>query len=232
MRKYNFEIIDKNYWEDDIFFLKLTGDDLKKFSFKAGQYVKLTNPTCKYPREEHIFSIASSPHEKKYLEFCIRVYGKWTEVLSKIKIGESICFRGPFGHFTYRRKDQSAVFLIGGTGITPVVSILRSLNRFKEKNNITLIYGYRNKKIIYQKEIEGILKKINGKVVYVLSDLKKNEKWKGYRGFIDEKILLKEVDFKLKPAFYLSGPKVFVAKMKQTLAKLKVEKEKIREENV
>src|SRR5256885_1407486 len=96
----DFIIIENKYDTGDTFILRAKPKDAIPITpFQPGQYVKIKNPKSDKPDEEHIFSIASSPNTKDYLEFYIRVYGDWTKKLSEAQVGDIIQIEHPFGSF-------------------------------------------------------------------------------------------------------------------------------------
>lgn len=211
----------------DIFILRVKPQESAEiFSFQPGQFCELTNG------ESHPFSIASSPSSKDHLEFCFRTYGEWTTNLSKRKIGELIGINGPLGKFILHEEDENIVFLVGGIGIAPIISMLRFIADQKRKVKIVLIYGSRTPDaIVYKNEIEELISQINDfKVIHILSDIEPEESWPGYRGFVTKEILQKEIDFSVNPAFYLSGPPIFVEKMNALLKECSVNTNQIRQE--
>lgn len=217
----------------DIFILHVKPQESSEiFSFQPGQFCELTDPSYIKPEEAHPFSIASSPTSKDHLEFCFRTYGEWTTNLSKRKIGDAIGINGPLGKFTFHDEDENIVFLVGGIGIAPIMSMLRFIAGQKQKVKIVLIYGSRTPDaIVYKSEIDELISQIdNCKVIHILSDIGPEESWPGYRGFVTKEILQKEVDFTANPAFYLSGPPIFVEKMNELLKEFSVNTNRIRQE--
>ncbi len=200
------------------------------FSFKPGQFCQIKNPLYIRPTEVHMFSIASSPSERKYLEFCIKVYGDWTTALSLLQKGAVLQVAGPLGHFVWDQAQTQVVFLAGGVGIAPFMSMLRVQKELKYEGTTRLLYGSRTlDSIAYESEIDTIMSSLkDGKVIHILSHLDETDLWRGYRGFITEEILHKEVDLTRHPTFYLCGPPIFVQLMREVLKKLEVAPEYIR----
>lgn len=230
---YIYKIVEKIFGPDNSFVIK--AKPIKKgsvFRFDAGQYCFLQNPYAPNPHELRPFSIASSPQTKDYLEFCIKIYGDWTFSFSKIKKEDTLVIEGPHGAFIWDRKIEHAVFLVGGLGITPIISILRYLSEKKYTPQITLIYGNRDSnKVVYYDELAEINKKIPSmKIVHIFSHLPKNSSWTGYKGFITEDIIKKEGNLLSTPTFFIVGPPIFLAKMDVLLANLEVKKDNIKKE--
>ena len=202
------------------------------FSFLPGQFAQIKNPSYQASNKAHLFSISSSPNSKDHLQFCVKTYGFWTQALSKLQIGSIFLIKGPFGKFVWDSFLKNAVFLIGGVGVSPIMSMLRFIDEKNQTPILTLVYGNRMQHSIPFKEELDVLKlKIpNFKVIHVLSDLKPEDSWNGYKGFITEEILNKEVNFEEKPIFFLCGPPIFVEKMSVLLKSFDVKEDTIKTE--
>ena len=196
---------------------------------KAGQYVQIKNPLYEKPDQLHSFSIASSPHSLDALELCIKVYGRWTTFLSRANKGDILEISPPEGNFIWDKKYAHAVFMVGGLGISPIMSMIRYAYEEKDSTNITLLYGNRTEETItYKDEILDIAKEMpHLKVVHILSHLHPEDAWSGYRGFINEHILKNEVDLTIQPTFFIVGPKLFVNKIMHMLKELGVTENQI-----
>ena len=208
----------------------------KEFYFKAGQFCFLRlNKDNLYAR--HPFTISSSPDEE-VLRFTIKQSGRFTEATSRLKKGEEVKIEGPFGRFTIEDNSKNLVFIAGGVGITPFMSILNEI--FNRKNNLQdnknkhkmiLLYGSKTKQdIIFKEEIDKIKNKCFSKV-YVLSR-NKNQKEKGYwLGYINEEIIkkyAKKQGIELKDAlFYICGPEPMKQSINQILSQLGVDNSSI-----
>ncbi len=204
----------------DTFILQVKPITTSFVPFIPGQYCKMKNPTYTNPQEEHIFSIASSPTNHHYLEFYIRIYGMWTKTLSKAKVGDTLSIAYPFGKFLFDEKtDRNAVFLVGGVGISPIMSMLRYIYEKVFQGNFILLYGNRTPETIgYKQELGFLAQKIQKLyIVDIFSDLSPTDPWQGYRGFITKEIIEKEINFSLKPTFFIIGPPVFIEKMETIL---------------
>lgn len=200
----------------------------KIIPFKAGQFVHIINPSEKLldPRP---FSIASSPYQKQYLEFCIKRYGKWTSNFLMKREGDTIFISNAKGNFVWDQ-GKKGVFLLGGIGISPVVSILRYLEKNIVKPDIKILYGNRTPKTIaYKSELERISRFFkNFGIVNIFSE--KSEGTEGYSGFITKEIVKNEVKELKSSTFYVIGPPIFVLKMNRILKELRVPLSQIKQE--
>lgn len=202
------------------------------FSFLPGQFCQVRNPLYKNPEETHLFSIASSPTKRKYIELCIKVYGNWTKALGEKRVGDTLNIAGPFGKFIWTNDIKQAVFLAGGIGITPMLSILRYVNEINPNQSITLLYGSRTEDTItYKEELNSLAKSMpNFKIVHILSHLKDKDAWSGYRGFITKEIFQKELTDLKDKTYFLCGPPIFVQLMNKILSELNIDEKMIHQE--
>lgn len=212
----------------EVFKIHLTPQSGSSLSFTAGQFVGVANPTYVRPAEMHYFSIASTTSDP-YIELCIRVYGNWTQAFSKLTVGSVVKLSAPMGNFTLPKTVGNVVFLAGGVGIVPFVSMLRSNPR---NQNVTLIYGSRTQDtIVYKDELQRLKTQLPTlKIIDVLSDEPSNSTWQGYRGFFTREILEKEINLNSNPTFFLCGPPIFVSSMQKLLTELNIPKDHIKQE--
>lgn len=116
----------------------------KKLKYKAGQYVFLSFRNAKTGPEEHPFSLASSPDERD-LRVVIKTVGDYVKKLKDLPVGSLAIVRGPrgkFSFFNFKKKNQ--IWIAGGIGVTPFVSMSKVLNKFT-RHRIVLFYCVNNK---------------------------------------------------------------------------------------
>ena len=194
------------------------------YEYSSGQYCYIRNPQSTTPDESRPFSIASSPNTSTYIEFCVKIYGDWTRQLSRLKPGDHVLLSPPQDD-TRLVADPYIVFLVGGVGIAPVMSMLRHVVHTSINKNITFIYGNKTEKdIIYRQELESISRshpEIH--IVHILSEEPADSEWKGERGFLTKELVQKYVDITKNPHYYLFGNPVFLSIAREIVSKLKKE---------
>jgi len=117
--------------------------------------------------------------------------------------------------------------LVGGIGITALRSICRLCTDRYPTTRITLLYGNRTEEDIAFKNDFVQMEKQNAKLkaVYTLSTPSKG--WCGYSGYIDRKMVEKEIPDYLDRTFYSCGPPNLVEAMKKILEELNIQKSEI-----
>ena len=161
--------------------------------FRAGQYVslqgKIGNSYVSRP-----YSIVSSPREalENKLVLAVEDAGFFSGYLNReAKVGERFIMTEPAGEFHYEtlRDQKKIVCIAGGSGITPFLSMAKSMEEGDESYEMILFYGARDEAhLAYKKELDALAEK-GLKVIYVLSD----EERQGYEhGFVTAELLEKE----------------------------------------
>jgi ferredoxin-NADP reductase len=145
-------------------------------------------------------------------------------LVDELRIGDRLELRGPIGgHFVWAADRGNPLCLIaGGTGIAPLMAILRHLDRVSCGVPTVLIYSSRSlRDIIYRRELEILVRNNpNLRVVHTLTRDQSRE-WVGYRGRID-RALLTHVAFpaKQEAAIFICGPSAFVENVSVQLIEL------------
>lgn len=182
----------------------------KGFRFQPGQFAWITVRHSPFADAEHPFSISSSAENPGKLTFTIKELGDFTSTIKNLRIGEKVYVDGPFGSFSvdHHPHAQEFVFIAGGIGITPVISMLRTLADRKDKRKLTLIYANKDwDQVSFRDEIEDLKSKLNLNIVHILE--KPPHNWRGEKGFINQEILLKCLpDFKQRNRMeiFICGP--------------------------
>jgi len=191
----------------------------KVFDFMPGQFAFVRFFGDISP-EEHHFTISSSPGEK-CLTFSIKELGDYTSSLSKLKKGDKAILDGPYGAFTNADLPGPFLFIAGGIGITPVMSMLRYMSKNSIKEDSVLLYIQKTKKdLVFDREIKSMAKEGWLKVYCRFTEKE---------GRPDRKFLEKVGDIKSRTIF-LVGPAQMIKDTKILLLAMGVSSEKIKTE--
>ena len=206
------------------------------FSFTQGQYVTIrTNIHEQEVRRS--YSICSSPLENE-LRIAIKkvpngVFSTYAN--EALKAGDIIDVMPPIGKFyTALHPDQSKQYVgfAAGSGITPILSIIKTTLETEINSGFTLVYGNRNRHSIIFKEALEALKNLymnRFRVIYILSREKTDASINFGRIDGEKAITLfdKAIDIKKMDSFFLCGPEEMIFSVKDTLLKLGVPNKKI-----
>jgi len=210
-------------------------DQRLNFDFKPGQFflIKLINPPYNDEKgSQRYFSIVNSPKEKGILRFATRLSeSAFKKSLNQLAVGTEVEIDNVAGNFILpKNKLRPLVFIAGGIGITPFVSMLSYV---KEKNlyyGLTLIYSNRDKEsTAFFDELQSIGKKArNAKVVFTMTQ---DPNWKGETRKIDAQFIK---DYFQKPnsrTYMIAGPPPMVTAIVGSLKAAGVSEDNIITEN-
>ena len=207
------------------------------FSFKAGQAADLTllnPPETDSEGNIRTFSIASPPFEDQ-LTFATRMRGTaFKRSLNVVPIGTEINIASPFGSFTlHRNANKPAVFLAGGIGITPFLSIVRQADYDRLAHKLYMFYSNRRPEDAPFLDILQGLEKTNPNFRLVATMTKmahSDREWKLETGFINGDMLARNLGTLQGPIYYVAGPPPMVAAMREMLVGAGVDEDDVRTE--
>lgn len=184
--------------------------DHKGLRFQPGQFAWITAWDSPFRDHEHPFSFSGSAEEISLLAFTIKELGDFTASIKNLSQGQRVYVDGPYGAFSVDRHphSQAFVFIAGGIGITPMMSMLRTLADRGDSRPLTLIYA--NKTIeaaTFLEEIEKLHPRLDLKVVHVLETPPQG--WTGEKGFVNAEILKRHLPAERSPnrvEIFICGP--------------------------
>ena len=197
-------------------------DGRSRESYAPGQFHFLTlHRDRDLPHEEHHFTISSSPSRPDAVSSTIKAVGDFTSTIGRTKPGDTASVHGAFGRFSYRfhTDERDLVFIAGGIGVTPLMSMLRCMHDTGEDIRVTLLYANKDDaSIVFRQELESIASGDQPRLtlVHVLS--KPPEDWAGESGHIDRAMLERHVPEPSGKTFYICGPP---PRIKATISNLK-----------
>jgi predicted ferric reductase len=198
----------------------------KKPNYKPGQFMIINLVRDGKVSESHPFTISSSPTRDR-LSITAKEVGDFTSTIGETKTSHSAYIDAPYGVFSFLNHDvQHLVFIAGGIGITPFMSMLRYIYDSKLERNITLIWGNKTEDdIVFREELDKMAAEMTSwKIIHVMS---KQENWQGEKGYVDAEKLEKYVDNLQDSEFFLCGPPVMMLSVEKELKNLGVSKNKI-----
>ena len=194
--------------------------------FMPGQFSWLTIGHSPLSDTEHPFSFSSSAADPTHLTFTIKALGDFTRTIKDLKPGQRVYVDGPFGAFSIDRHPQAErfAFIAGGIGITPIMSMLRTLADRQDRRPCLLIYANKTwAGITFRQEIEALKQRLNLQVVWVLSAPEAD--WQGERGRVTPSLLeryLPKTEKRHIQEIFICGPKPMMDAVENALVHLGV----------
>jgi len=200
--------------------IQIVTEKPRHYNFTPGQATEVAINKKGWKRIKRPFTFTCTP-EKKYFEFTIKTYPSHkgvTNELLQLKIKDELILHDVFGAIKY---EAEGVFIAGGAGVTPFISIIRDLKSKNKIGNNKLIFANKTKDdIILAKEFNKILGK---NFINILSA----EKVNGIAyGQITRKFLETNCGG-INQYFYVCGPPPMIKAIEKQLIQLKVEKKHI-----
>jgi sulfhydrogenase subunit gamma (sulfur reductase) len=167
---------------EKLFDIKIDNPESQKaFDFLPGQFIELTV----FGLGEAPFSIPSSPNNKDYFQLCIRDIGNVSGALHRMKPGDKIGIRGPFGkgYFPFEKmKGKDVLIVVGGLGLAPVMPLIHTILEDRENyKRLVIIYGSTDpENILFKKEIEDWKKRDDIELCLTVDN--PDETWQGEVG--------------------------------------------------
>ncbi len=207
------------------------------FQFRAGQSLDLTlldPPETDAEGNTRAFSIASAPFDGDLMIATRMRDTAFKRVLRSAAPGMQIKIEGPSGSFVLHRKaEKPAVFLAGGIGITPFLSIIRQSAHEKAPHQLYLFYSNRRPEDAAFLDVLSEMPKQNPNfhLIATMTEMDKSHRqWNGETGFINSGMLAKYLPSLDGPIYYLAGPPAMVAAMRRMLTEARVDEDDIRTE--
>lgn len=209
----------------------------QSLDFIPGQFVMIKTPVEHNGQIKPVtraMSFATPPTIKDHFDLTIKETPGGTlstHVVRKTKVGDEFEVKGPYGEFTFHDNSTDDVVLIGaGSGITPLMCILRYIADKKLPAKATLLYSNKTPDdIIFHKELASMQEKHHNLRIVLTITRPEGHEWKGATGRIDKDMLSEHLGTG-KTLFYICGPILFVEDMVKTLKELGVDSQRIKVE--
>lgn len=214
----------------------------KPFTYKSGQFLTLIT-TIGGKDVRRAYSLCSSPFVDEHLAVTVKrvengLMSNWLP--DHLKVGDRLKVMEPMGQFTTEydaSKKRHLVMFAGGSGITPMLSIIKSILTQESESMISLVYCNRDiDSIIFKDELTTWETKYEGRlqVVHVLDNAPMN--WQGYSGLLNKDMLTKLFERMPnwgpdKTTYLMCGPEGMMKNVEGLLAERNIPKEKIFKES-
>lgn len=206
----------------------------KRIDFLPGQFLQLIFDTSNWENKElnKYLSFCSAPL-KDYIEVTKRLSeSSFSQKLRSLKTDDEISLKAPMGNRVFKEEYQKIGFLIGGIGITPVISIIEYIVERKSPTDCLLFYSNRSEEeIAFKGELDGWRNKNNNiKIVYTVTDSKPKDST-CISGRITKELVIQNLKDISERLFFIFGPPKMVEAMNALCLEIGCSKEKIKTES-
>jgi ferredoxin-NADP reductase len=181
------------------------------------------------------YSICSSPTQSAYIEIMPkRVPNRCVSQFlnDRAPPGLMVKARGPYGQFYFDQDKHDRIVLIaGGSGITPMMSMLRYIQDLCISVPCTLIYCVRSERdLIFNAELCGLARQVS-RFRYVPVVSQASADWKGWKGRLRREALDETIEEPLESTFFLCGPTGFMELGRALVEQMSVHSSRILQES-
>jgi len=197
-----YEVVKVSQEAEDIWSLYFKG---KKIQYRPGQFMfiqLLRNGRLSSP---HPFTISNSP-TREHLSITPKDLGDFTSTIKETRVGDKAYIDAPYGVFSFLNYDQKElVFIAGGIGITPFMSMLRYIYDLRLDLKVTLFWVNGSEmNLCFREELKQIQEALpHLRVVLVMT---RQDDWEGEKGRLDADIIEKHLDTLEHKDFFVCGP--------------------------
>jgi len=209
--------IDVHAETHDVKTFTFVSDTGRRFEFRAGQYVTFDFPVAEGTGESRCYSISSSPHRQGAFTITVkRVAGglvsNWLH--DNLQPGGTIRARGPLGQFIRPEGEgRRYLFLSGGSGITPLMSMARDIADSGRGADIIFLHAARSPRdVIFRDELALLARRIKGfRLILLPEDIAEEPCWPGLTGRLSPALLSLVVPDLAQRTVLCCGPAPFMA---------------------
>ncbi len=208
MKRRPYEVLEVREERGDAWTLVLAPEGHGGMRFRPGQFAWITMNDTPFSLQQNPYSFSSSADDAPTrLEFTIKVEGDFSRSVSDVEPGQTAFLEGPFGFFVPNRQpDLGCVMIVGGVGVTPCMSMIRTFGARGDPRPLQLIYA--NVTLdgcIFYEELEELQNDLHLDIVHVIEN--PPEGWDGERGLIDRELLARYLpENRHGSEYFMCGP--------------------------
>jgi ring-1,2-phenylacetyl-CoA epoxidase subunit PaaE len=240
----NLKVVDITQETADAITLHFEHPEKQAIPYKSGQFLTLILP-INGKNVRRAYSLCSAPHEGSRLSVTVKRVsdGLMSNYLpDNVKVGDMMEVMAPIGNFCLEPQagaTRTVVLLGGGSGITPLMSIAKTVLKNETNSKVLLLYGNRDEDAtIFKKAFDQMEAGSNGrlKVVHVFNQPKDAAYPQTQIGHLDKGKIISLLQTQgvtnlLDTEYYICGPEPMMEGAKEALTELRVPKEKVHKES-
>lgn len=188
LRRRPFKVVEVRREGERVWTLALEPDGDHGLRFAPGQFAWVTIAGSPFGLRQHPFTVASSAERPRRIEFAIKELGDYTGAIGATPVGATAFLEGPAGSFTLPDGAARVVLVVGGIGVTPALSILRTIRDRADRRPATLLYATQTlEKAAFREELASLRDALALRVFHVLEA--PPEGWDGPSGYVDAGVI-------------------------------------------
>ncbi len=198
----------------------------RRIDYQPGQFLTVWLIRSGRVSEPHPFTISSSPTEDR-LSISVKSVGDFTDTIRDTKPTDRAYIDAPYGAFSFLNHDaHNLVFIAGGIGITPFMSMLRYIVDKGLDRNVLLIWGNKAERdIAFRDELDKMVTEMPSlQVVHLMSS---QDDWPGEKGYVDAALLNKHIQDVENSQVFVCGPPAMMRQVIGALRELGVPKQRL-----
>lgn len=226
IRRNPYEVVGVKQEGKDIWSLTFRGRPL---AYRPGQFMHLRLLRRGELSSSHPFTLSSSP-TRELLAVTPKEVGDFTRTVKDTQLGDRAYVDAPYGVFSFLNYDcQNIMFISGGIGITPFISMLRYMHDENIQIPVTLVWANKGEKeLCFHDELARMeAEMVNLKVVHVMS---RQKDWPGERGRIDGALIEKYRTREGSYDYFVCGPPKMNRAVLDALKHMGVPRERVHHE--
>lgn len=190
-------------------------------NFKPGQFLFIQLLRGGRLSSPHPFTISAGPGAGN-LAITPKELGDFTSTIKETRVGDRAFIDAPYGVFSFLNyKHDKLVFVAGGIGITPFISMLRYISEQKLDTTVTLFWANRSEEqLCFRAELEEMASAMPGfTFVPIMSD---QPDWPGEKGRLSGNVILQRLGSLEGAGFFVCGPPPMIRAIIAELKELEV----------
>lgn len=203
----------------------------REFRFRPGQFAWIHTTKSPFALTYHPFSICSSAEDTSQVAFTIKAGGDFTQDIGSLGAGDTVYVDGPWGQFTMERHEGPGfVFIAGGVGVTPMLSMLSTLaDRGDRRPCMLFLANHEADTIVAGAAIDELSGRLDLTVVHVLSQPR--EGWSGETGHLRAELFDRYLpDSRARLQYFICGSPPLIDTVEAALAELRIPSERVHAE--
>jgi ferredoxin-NADP reductase len=231
----NFVLTEKMDETPEVLIIGFKPEDDMPTAFDPGMFMMISgiDNTTGQKHTARAFSIASDPSSPD-MEFFVIKNPTHGDHIGKshfvdAQVNDRFTLKGPSGQFRFDpTSDPKVLFIAGGTGLAPFMSMLRHMKAVGAKNDAYMLYSVKfPNEIIRKTELDSYAQQLGLKLIPTVTRPVDGDGWTGQTGHIDSAMIQKQCPDFSERMCYICGPLAFVKAVKDALAALNVQPARI-----